>query len=658
MIDYRCSMPEEIERAQAETLAEAERVVEEIVRVPDGERTYWNTLYRLEDVADLLLQAQGRYGFLFHVAEDPAVRAAARQLREALDKYSNELSFREDLYAAVTAYAATPEAQALTGERARLLERVLRDYRRNGFGLPPEQRARVKALKDRLVELQIAFERNIEEYEDFILVPREQLAGLPNSYIQRLRTEERDGRLLYRVSLDYPEFYPFMDAAESEALRRELLVKFYRKGGHANVAILEEAIAVRDELARLLGYESWAAYMLEVRMARTPHAVQRFLEDLRTRLEPRLRQDLEELTAAKRAHTGRPDATLELWDWRFYHYHIRKQRYAVDEFEVAKYFPLDAVLEGLFFVYQILFGVRFEPVEPANAWHPDVRLFRVRDAGDSRERAYFYMDLFPRPGKYGHAAAFTLRGGRRLADGSYQKPVSAIVANFTKPTPTQPSLLRHTEVETLFHEFGHILHQTLTQAECLRFAGSRTERDFVEAPSQMLEHWVWLPEVLGRFARHVESGEPLPEALLQAMVAARRLHVGVLTCRQIYFATLDLAYHGPGAQKDTTAIARALHPITGFPMPEDTYWQAGFGHLFGYDAGYYGYLWSEVYADDMFTRFEEAGPLNPDIGLEFRRTVLERGGAADGGELVRAFLGREPDLGAFLRHKGIEAAAP
>lgn len=658
MIDYRCPMPEEIERARTETLAAAERIVAEIVRVPDGERTYWNTLYRLEDVADLLLQAQGRYGFMFHVAEDPAVRAAAQQLREALEKYSNELGFREDLYRAISAYAATPEAQALTGERARLLERVLRDYRRNGFGLPPEQRARVKALKDRLVELQIAFERNIEEYEDCILVPREALAGLPESYIQRLRTEERDGRRLYRVSLDYPEFYPFMDAAESEDLRRELLVKFYRKGGRENVAILEEAIAVRDELARLLGYQSWAAYMLEVRMARTPEAVQRFLEDLRARMAPRLRQDLEELTEAKRAHTGRPDATLELWDWRFYHHRIRKERYAVDEFEVAKYFPLDAVLEGLFFVYQTLFGVRFEPVEPANAWHPDVRLFRVVDAKDGRERAYFYMDLFPRSGKYSHAAAFTLRGGRRLTDGSYQQPVSAIVANFTKPTPTEPSLLRHSEVETLFHEFGHILHQTLTQAECPRFAGTRTERDFVEAPSQMLEHWVWLPEVLGRFARHVETGEPLPEALLQALVAARRLHIGVLTCRQIFFATLDLAYHGPGAPKDTTAIARALHPITGFPMPEGTYWQAGFGHLFGYDAGYYGYLWSEVYADDMFTRFEEAGPLNPEIGLEFRRTVLEPGGARDGAELVRAFLGREPDLGAFLRHKGIEGAAP
>jgi Zn-dependent oligopeptidase len=357
-------------------------------------------------------------------------------------------------------------------------------------------------------------------------------------------------------------------------------------------------------------------------MAKTPQRVLDFLADLRARVEPKLRSDKAALQEAKRGHTGDPAAELQLWDWRFYHNYLLKTRFAVDDFEVAKYFPLEAVLGGLFDVMQTLLGVRFEAVEPANAWHPDVKLYRIRDAASGEEIACFYMDLFPRPNKYGHAAAFTLIGGRRLADGSYQQPVSAIVANFTKPAASQPSLLRHSEVE---------------------------------APSQMLEHWVWQAGVLAGFSRHVETGAPLPAELLEAMLAAKNLDSGLFTMRQLFFAELDMAYHAPGADKDTSAISQRLHPISGFEAPPDTYWQSGFGHLFGYDAGYYGYKWSEVFADDMFTRFAQAGPLNASLGLEYRRVVLERGGAVDGDVLVREFLGREPNSEAFLQNLGLDA---
>jgi thimet oligopeptidase len=655
MIDFSVPSAEQVRAARDETIAAATAIVEEIVAQPRGLRTFANTLLRLEDAANLIELAHGRYGFMSYVAEAEDVRAAADELREALDKFDIELGFREDLYEAVMDFAASAEAATLNGENRRLLDWVLRDYRRDGFGLPPEQRERVRALKQRLVELDVSFQRNIDTWDDAIVVTREELAGLPDAFIDGLRTEQRDGQTLYRVSLDYPEMYPFLDNAESGAARRELMVKNYLKGGDDNVRILEEAIAVRDELARTLGYDSWAAYVLELRMAKNPEAVTGFLAELREKIEPKRRADVEAMRAAKREHTGDASAEVQLWDWRFYHNYLLKHRYAVDDFAVARYFPLDAVLHGLFDTMQTLLGVRFQPVEPANAWHPDVRLFSVTDAADGRHIGHFYMDLFPRPNKYGHAAAFTLAGGRRLPDGTYQAPVSAIVANFTKPTPTQPSLLRHSEVVTLFHEFGHILHQVLTAAERLRFSGTRTERDFVEAPSQMLEHWVWRPEVLAGFSRHVDTGEPLPADLLASMIAAKNLNSGVFATRQLYFAELDMAYHAPGARKDTTAIARRLHPISGFDAPEGTHWQSGFGHLFGYDAGYYGYKWSEVFADDMFTRFEAAGPLNQDLGLEYRRKVLERGGAVDGDVLVRDFLGREPSFDAFLKNLGLEA---
>ena len=653
MIDFTLPTPGEIEQAQREAIAQADAIVAEIVATPASERSFANTLGRLEDVGDLLEKAHGRYGFMSYVAGDKEVRAAADTLRETLEKYEIELGFRDDLYGAVMAYAGTEEGRALEGEEKRLLEWTLRDYRRDGFELPIEERERVRELKQRLVELSVAFQRNIDAWDDAILVSREELAGLPDAYIQGLKTEQRNGDTLYRVSLDYPEMYPFLDNAESEDARRELMVKNYLKGGEANIGVLEEAIAVRDELAQLLGYESWAAYVLELRMARTPANVSAFLTELNEKVTPKRERDLQAMREAKRSHTGLDDAEVQLWDWRFYHNYLLKTKYAVDDFEVAKYFPLDAVLAGLFDAMQTLLGVRFEPVEPANAWHPDVKLYRIVDSVSGEEVAHFFMDLFPRPNKYGHAAAFTLIGGRALPDGGYQQPVSAIVANFTKPTETQPSLLRHSEVVTLFHEFGHILHQTLTRAGRLRFSGTRTETDFVEAPSQMLEHWVWRPEVLAGFSRHVETGEPLPHDLLEALIAAKNLDSGVFAMRQLYFATLDMAYHAEGARKDTTAIARRLHPISGFAAPEGTHWQSGFGHLFGYDAGYYGYKWSEVFADDMFTRFEAAGPQNQALGLEYRRTVLERGGAVDGDVLVRDFLGREPNSEAFLKNLGL-----
>jgi thimet oligopeptidase len=454
------------------------------------------------------------------------------------------------------------------------------------------------------------------------------------------------------VSLDYPEIMPFMDNAESGRWRRELFLKNQNKGGESNIKVLEEAIRVRGEIARLLGYESWTAYVLEKRMAKTPDAVDRFLRDLGAKLAAKAEADMAKLAEAKRRHTG--DGTLEIWDWWYYTNRLLKTEYAVDDFEVAKYFPLQACIDGLFLVTQELLGIRYEPAPGAPRWHEDVQAYDIYDAGGSQPFARFYMDLYPRPNKFGHAAAFTLRAGRELADGGYQQPVSAIVANFTKPTPETPSLLRHTEVVTFFHEFGHILHQTLTRARFLEFSGTSTERDFVEAPSQMLEHWVWDRDVLGRFARHYKSSEPLPADLLDAMVRAKHLSSGIRERRQLFFARLDFMLHSAGFDGDTTRAVRELYPLTGFPYPADTHFQSGFGHLFGYDAGYYGYLWSRVFGDDMFTRFESAGLLDRAIGLDYRRKILERGGTVDGDELVRSFLGREPNTDAFLRDLGLD----
>ena len=291
-----------------------------------------------------------------------------------------------------------------------------------------------------------------------------------------------------------------------------------------------------------------------------------------------------------------------------------REKHGVDPFQIAEYFPLDATLAGMFNVYESLVGVRFLPHADPNGWHPSVQFFDIIDDRSSKVLGHFYLDLHPRSGKFSHAAAFTLQQGCVLPDGSYQTPVSAIVANFTPPTSHSPSLLRHSEVRTLFHEFGHILHQTLTRVRFQRFSGTNVERDFVEAPSQMLEHWCWQPSILRDFSCHYLTGDPLDPDLVRNLISAKNVSSGIATLRQLYFSRLDLAYHAAGGRKDTDLIARELHGTTGFSFPEGTHFQAGFGHLFGYDAGYYGYLWAKVYGDDMFSRVETEGITDAAIG--------------------------------------------
>lgn len=652
--DFTLATPDRIRAGAQAAIERCEALLDDVARV-EGARTFANTLQPLDEVANLLALASGEHGFLTYVSTDPALRDAALEAEQRLDTYGTSIGFREAIAAAVRAYAETAEARGLEGAAARLLAHIQRDHRRNGFDLDAQRRARVQTLKERLVRLGVEFRRNIDEYQDALLLRREELRGLPESYIGRLEIVETPEGDRYRVSLDYPEFYPFLEAAEDESLRRALFLKNYRRAADLNIPLLTEAIALRHEIAETLGYPSWDAYVIETKMARTPQAVLDFLVDLERQVRVKAERDTEELREEKRRHTGDPSARLEIWDWRYYQQRVMRERYQVDQFAVAEYFPLDAVLDGLFEVYQRLVGVRFVPALETRAWHPDVRLYAVEDADDGHHIGHFYMDLHPRPDKYGHAAAFVLRPGRALPQGGYQPTAAAIVANFTKPSAESPSLLRHSEVETLFHEFGHILHQVMTRAPFVRFAGTNVQRDFVEAPSQMLEHWVWEPSVLRGFTRHVRSGEPLPEALLGQMVAAKNVGSGLHYLRQIFFARLDLAYHDAGAVKDTDALAEAMHGITGFPFPPDTHFQAGFGHLFGYDAGYYGYLWSQVFGDDMYTRFEGGPEVEAAAGRDYRRAILETGGTEDGDVLVRRFLGREPSNTAFLREIGLTA---
>ena len=615
--------------------------------------TFATTLRPLDGALAATAFGYGRSAFMGQVHPDRDVRDAGNVAEERLAKWRVELPFRDDLYRSLHAFSETAEAAALTGERRRLLDHWLREFRRAGQELSPEAREELRALRARLVELEVVFDRNIGEVRDGIDLTPDELEGLPESFVSRLRPGEQPGTR--RVTLEYPDVVPFMEQSPRRDLRERLEFREWSKAVEENMHVLVEALHLRRRIADLLAYPSWAHYAMEVRMAGGPDQVERFYGDLVPRAGERAEAEFDVMRDALRAETG--DDELHPWDVRYYDRQLRRTLFGVDAERISEYLPLDRVWAGLFEITGEVFGLDYREIADAGAWHPDVRLYEIRDRVSGELLAFAYADLFPREGKFSHAAAFPLVIAHRDASGRREIPVSAIVANFTPPASGRPALLRHEEVVTLFHEFGHVLHMSLSQAEFVRFSGADTESDFVEAPSQIMEHWAWNADVLRRFARHHETGEPIPAGLIDQLVAARNLNVAIRTLRQAYFGRLDLDFHGSAEPNDVEGINREAYAVTGLPFHEGTFFPASFGHLLGgYDAGYYGYLWSKVYGDDMFSRFEAEGVLSPAVGADYRREILEPNGSDDAAVLLRRFLGREPSNAAFLRHLGLEPA--
>jgi Zn-dependent oligopeptidase len=649
MTQYSTLTAAQIEQGIDEAIANAEGVLEAIVSV-EGERTFENTLRPLDRIADILDHAGAAYTFMGYVHTDKAVRAAAKEAEEKATKWGSEIYFRDDLNAAVQQYAATDEASNLTGEEKRLLEFTLRDLRRAGHELDSKTRERVKEMTQRGIELGVRFQQNIDEWDDWILCTREDLEGLPDAFIDGLAVDAETEK--YKVSIAYPEMIPFLENSPRRDLRERLRFKFNTVAVEENRKLLEEAIELRQEIAEAFGLPTWAHHRLETRMAKTPERVKEMYDELLEPLTAAAEKEIAEVARLLEADTG--DTQVQVWDWSYYDTQQRKTDYGVDNFEVAKYFPLPEVLEGMFELTSEMFGITIEEIDSFDTWHPDVQMFSIREAETGEEISRFYLDLFPREGKYGHAAEFPLIRSRVLEDGSFQNPLCAMVANFTKPTENSPSLLQHSEVETLFHEFGHVLHQNLGRTNLATFSGTQTERDFVEAPSQIMQHWIWRPDVLARFARHHQTGEPIPEELVSQLVAARKLNKAMFQLRQMCYGWWDQEIHG-GPDRDLDAIYTEGSTITMLPPHEGTFALASFGHIMGgYDASYYGYMWAEVFGDDMFSRFEEEGVTNPEVGKAYRQEVLGKGGSLDANDMLVHFLGREPNNKAFLKKLGIE----
>ena len=651
-IDFAVINEYDIENATEYVLREADLILSEIITVPTAERTFANTLLRLDDLYNIVSKVSSPLELLASVHPNRKIRDISDESILIIQRYFVELSANEALYEVVDQFSTSKQAHELPLNQQRFLESELRDFQHSGLGLSEYDREKLKRIQNRISELSLQFENNISSYSDTLFIPHNMIAGLPDDYKENHL--QADGK--YAIDLSYPSFYPFMIYAESDSLRKLLRYMFLNKGMPQNVSILSEILANRKSLAELLNYPSFSALIIDQGMAKSTEAVWEFEKDLIEKIQPKANWDTKQLLQLKYDTIEGNDKTITDWQKDYYENQLLLKKHRVDSEEVKQYFQVDNVIEGLFAISSLLFDIKFREIENPSVWHSGVRMFEMKEKSDNALVGYFYLDLYPREDKYQHAAAFSIVSGKKI-NSDYQHPIACLVCNFPPPGKNTPALLQHEDVETFFHEFGHLLHDMLTTSELYSQSGTSVAMDFVEAPSQMIENWVWNKESLSLFATHYETNEIIPDSLLNRMMKARNIQSGNNLLQQIFYGMLDLTLHeqfDSSNVKSTTEIMSELqNSITNYDYIEGTHMQASFDHLLDYGASYYGYLWSEVFAADMYSTFEKEGVLNQEVGLRFRKTILEKGGTENPMNLVRAFLRRDPNNEAFLKKQGI-----
>ncbi|MBL9214440.1 MAG: Zn-dependent oligopeptidase [Opitutaceae bacterium] len=650
--------PEQMRERTEAVLAEADAALAALAARDGAKGAFADTFAEYDAVVSRVTTWLNQVGLLTEAHPDAAVRDAGRAAEARLEGWGIALEYRDDLRRVLQAYADT--RPALDATQQRLVEHTLRDYRRAGLTLPPAERSRVEQLRKQHAELVQQFSLNINQARAPLDFTAEELAGVPATFRESPGVRQPDGR--YRVLANVTwQMSAVMESADDPETRRRLLVARQRLAREKNVPVLAKLVVLRAEIARRLGYATWADYRTETRMAGSAAAALKFEEDLVAGLQPKFDAELETLRLMKAEHTGQPAARIEPWDVAYYTNRLLQQRYAVDTESLRVYFPYQAVLEGMLAVYERIFGLKYTRVEPPYAWAPGVMLYVMADAATGAPMGAFYLDMFPREGKYNHFAHFRQNTGRVLSGGRYELPVSVLLCNFPPPSPDRPSLLKHAEVETLFHEFGHVMHNLLGRARYQSQTYSGVPRDFVEAPSQMLENWVWDQAVLDTFAAdYRDPSRRIPAETIAAMVRAREAVEGYATRRQLSLGLMDLALHTLSADEawtaDVVALTNAVGARVAIAPPEDTAFVAYFGHLAEYDAGYYGYQWAKVLALDMASIFRAApgGFLDAQVGRRLRDEIYAVGNTRDVGVSVEKFLGRPRSQDAYLEYVGVK----
>lgn len=655
--DYRQVTPEELKSSANKLIEDCKAVYDSVASVSASKVTFENTIQPLLEVDR---DSAGRGVALqlpAMVALDKDLRDASSEAEKLMDELSVEMEMRKDVFDNILAFSKTDEAKSLSPEQQRYLDKAVRDGKRNGLHLPEEGREEIKNVKKRISELGVNFNKNLNEDTTFLMFNESDLTGVPEDLVKSFEKDPETGKL--KVTMKYPHFFPVTRKCNNPQTRLTMEKTYQSRCMKENTEILEEIVTLRQKEAKLLGYESHAAYIQEIRMAKDPGTVKNFLGELGVKLKPLWEEEQKILLEMKEKESQELgfefSGKLDFWDFRYYMAMVEEKQYAVDQEKLKEYFPMEVVTAGLMDIYQKILGLKFSKLEDVEVWHEDVEMWKVEDLESGENIGYFYLDLYPRDGKYGHACMMQLQPACLDKDGKRQKSVVVMLTNFSKPTKDKPSLLDHKEVETYFHEFGHVMHGICSQTQTSSFFGTNVERDFVEAPSQMLENWVWQEESLRLMSRHYKDGSPLPKEMLDKLVASKNANAGGFNLRQVFLATFDQRLHTMDTAPDTAQLVRDIYKeIVGIDTIPGTNFAAIFGHLVGYNAQYYGYLWSEVYSQDMFaTRFAKEGVMNLKTGLDYRNLILKPGGSLDGKELLKNFLGREPNQEAFLRDKGL-----
>ena len=661
--------PEHVEAAIDQLLDNAKSTIERTLQV-GGPFGWTNLIEPIEDAEDKLNKAWSPVSHMNSVVNSDAMRDAYNACLGKLSAYATETGQNKALQQAYKAIRDSAEFKALDQAKQKQIDNALRDFHLSGVDLPAEKQARYKEICQQLSKLASEFEENLLDATNAWhkhITYEQDLAGLPASAMaQAKQAAEADGKEGWLINLQFPSYLAIMTYADNRELRREHYEAFCTRasdqGPHAgqwdNSDIMEQLLALRHEKAQLLGFSNYAEYSLATKMAQSPNDVIHFLEDLADKSWRQARRDLTELKEFAASEHGLHD--LQAWDIGYYSEKMRQHFYQLSQEEVKAYFPESKVVPGLFAIVERLYGLQISPIQNFDSWHPDVKFYQILDqTGELRGR--FYLDLYARAKKRGGAWMDDCVCRKKTSAG-LQTPVAYLTCNFTPPTGEEPALLTHDEVETLFHEFGHGLHHMLTQIDTLGVSGiNGVEWDAVELPSQFMENWCWEKEALGLISGHYQTGEPLPDALFEKMLAAKNFQAGMMMVRQLEFSLFDFKIHQQYEPSKGGRIYSILQQVREqvavVKVPDFNRFAHSFSHIFagGYAAGYYSYKWAEVLSSDAFSLFEEKGIFDRATGESFLHNVLEKGGSSDAMTLFKNFRGREPNIDALLRHNGIAA---
>ena len=650
----------EITTTVTNAVRDGNAALDRIGKIGAGEVNFANTVRALDDLGFELSTVDNRLSLIQQTSTNAALRDATTDALKDLESWMVSIDYRDDVYRAVKAYADTKPNLTVTGEDAKLLFETMRDYRRAGLDLPRADRDEVENMRKDLSSVSTDFEENINKAKQPVKFTKAQLEGVPDDFLQQIKTGDDEYTAMANITWHY---LTILDNAKREDTRKQFVIAQCNLAREENIPLLQKILVLRDNIAHKLGYKSYADYATEVKMVKDASTAINFVERLKTGLQPKVDAELEEFRQLKIKETGDANAKINIWDWRYFANQLKKEKYNVDAEQLRVYFPYQHVLDGMFAIYQRIFGLKFERVEPPYKWIGDLQLYAVSDAKTVEPLGLFYLDMFPRDGKYNHFAQFGIVEGKLLPDGKYQRPVCSLVCNFPTPAKDKPSLLSHQDVETIFHEFGHAMHTILTRAKYARFSGTSVPGDFVEAPSQMLENWAWDKKVLDSFAAdYRDPSKKIPEDILAKLKEARLATEGSFYRRQLSFAIMDLDLHTQihaGNAQDVVPLSNRALGDAFLPMPPDTAFVAYFGHIIGYGAGYYGYAWADAIAADMATVFEKSpdGYFDKTAGMRLRKEIYEVGDSRDVNISIEIFLGRPRSIEPFLEKIGINKGA-